>query len=151
MPGYDGTGPRGEGSMTGWGMGNCAVQVDAADSGRPIAPGYVRGRGYGRGYGRGFGFGRGRGCGRGFGRGGRGYGRGYGRGFGFGRGQGYRAAVAQPFHDEIYLPANVPLTADEEMRYLEMELKSVEAEEKDIAALKEEMASRLEELRKAKK
>lgn len=45
MPGYDGTGPNGQGPMTGRGMGYC--------TGAP-------GAGYGRGFGRGFGwFGRG--------------------------------------------------------------------------------------------
>jgi len=45
MPGFDGTGPFGQGPMTGWGMGPC-----------------------GRGFRRGFGAGRGMGFGRGFGR-----------------------------------------------------------------------------------
>ncbi|MBN1494488.1 DUF5320 domain-containing protein [Candidatus Peregrinibacteria bacterium] len=49
MPGFDGTGPMGQGPMTGWGIGACGG-----------------GRGYGCGYGRrrGYGFG-GRGMGRG--------------------------------------------------------------------------------------
>jgi hypothetical protein len=59
MPGFDGTGPRGEGSMTGGARGYCN-------------PGYA---GYGSPYGRGYGMG------RGF-RGGPGQGRGYGRGYG---------------------------------------------------------------------
>ena len=61
MPGFDGTGPFGDGPMTGGGFGYCGT-------GR--RPGYaVRGRPvYGRfGAGRGPGFGRGRGLGRGFG------------------------------------------------------------------------------------
>ena len=53
MPGLDGTGPWGEGLMTGGGRGFC----------NPAGAGYRRpyGRGYGfsRGYGRGFGFRRG--------------------------------------------------------------------------------------------
>lgn len=56
MPGYDGTGPRGEGPMTGGGFGYCAGDV------RPIfgrARGFGRGGGFGRGLGRGFGRGRG--------------------------------------------------------------------------------------------
>lgn len=64
MPGFNGTGPRGEGPMTGGGRGYCN-------------PGYA---GYGRGYGRGYGMARGFRGGFGPGsRGGRGYGRGYGR------------------------------------------------------------------------
>lgn len=46
MPMFDGAGPRGQGPMTGRGLGPC-------------------GRGYGRGFGRGFGYGRGRGYGYG--------------------------------------------------------------------------------------
>jgi len=70
MPGFDGTGPRGMGPMTGGGRGFCGP--------------YGVGMGYG--LGRGYGFGRGYGLGRGFGFG-RGYG--FGRGFGFGRGYGF--------------------------------------------------------------
>ena len=55
MPGYDGTGPAGMGSMTGRRAGYCAG-YDAAD--RPM-PG--RGRAFGPGWGRGGGWGRGRG------------------------------------------------------------------------------------------
>lgn len=68
MPRGDGTGPRGEGSRTGRGLGFCAGY------GRPgfVNPG---GRGYGSGYGYGFGGGgRGWGAGRGFGGGWRHYG-----------------------------------------------------------------------------
>jgi len=48
MPGEDGTGPLGQGSMTGRGLGYCVGYV---------APGFAWGRGYdrGRGFGRGFG------------------------------------------------------------------------------------------------
>ncbi|MBN1627309.1 MAG: DUF5320 domain-containing protein [Deltaproteobacteria bacterium] len=66
MPGFDGTGPRGEGPMTGGARGYCN-------------PGYT---GYGNYYGRGYGIGRGRWQGRGFGPG-LGWGRGYGRGTGW--------------------------------------------------------------------
>ena len=71
MPGFDGTGPWGEGSMTGGGRGYCN-------------PGYA---GYGTAYGRGYGMGRGRGF---RGRSGSGFGR--GRGYGYGRGFGWRGA-----------------------------------------------------------
>ena len=89
MPGFDGTGPSGMGSMTGRGLGYCAPSQrnnipEFTD--RPVYPGPQYGPGSGRrfGFGRWFGFGRSRGNGRGFlpgfirGRG-RGYGRGYGR------------------------------------------------------------------------
>ena len=50
MPGYDGTGPNGQGQMTGRGMGYCA--------GYPVPgcmnPGFRRGMGQGFGRGRGF-------------------------------------------------------------------------------------------------
>ena len=48
MPGQDGTGPLGEGPMTGRGLGPC---------GRGLARGRGFGRGRGLGLGRGFGFG----------------------------------------------------------------------------------------------
>ena len=50
MPFGDGTGPRGQGPLTGRGLGPCAG-----------------GKAYGRGFGRGYGRGTGRGYGRGFG------------------------------------------------------------------------------------
>lgn len=55
MPGFDGTGPRGMGAMTGGGFGNCGTGAGYG--------GYGRGRGYGRGFGRDFG----RGFGPGYG------------------------------------------------------------------------------------
>ncbi|MDD2374139.1 MAG: DUF5320 domain-containing protein [Eubacteriales bacterium] len=55
MPGFNGTGPQGQGSMTGRGMGACA--------GYPAQTGGT-GRGLGLGLGRGAGKGRGRGIGR---------------------------------------------------------------------------------------
>ncbi|MBN1502155.1 DUF5320 domain-containing protein [Candidatus Woesearchaeota archaeon] len=54
MPGYDGTGPRGEGPMTGGGFGYCNSNVQP---GTPVRPRFG-GRGAGRGLGMG---GRGRG------------------------------------------------------------------------------------------
>ena len=76
MPRLDGTGPMGEGPLTGGGRGNCNTGI-----------GFNKGLGQGiigRGFGPGRGFGRGRGFGpdRGFGRG-----RGFGQGRGFGRGR----------------------------------------------------------------
>ena len=53
MPGFDRTGPMGQGPMTGRGLGNCGA-------GRGVSQGgavYGRGRGFGFGQGRGFGFG----------------------------------------------------------------------------------------------
>ena len=48
MPGFDGTGPRGEGPMTGGGRGYCVVDLNAAG----VRPGAGRGF-FGRGGGRG--------------------------------------------------------------------------------------------------
>jgi len=47
MPGFDGTGPRGQGAMTGGGRGYCAVPVDEA--GRQFGKGGFGARGQGRG------------------------------------------------------------------------------------------------------
>ena len=84
MPRRDGTGPMGQGSMTGRGLGNCVGM-------RPY---------YGAGYGAGF-AGYGRGCGLGYRRGGR-------FGFGLGQGryvhapyQGYVAGNPVDFSDDI--------------------------------------------------
>ena len=73
MPGFNGTGPAGMGSMTGWGRGFCNPSRTAYGLTPISRPGY-RGYGYGQGFGQARGF-RG-GSGPGFGRG-----RGYGRGF----------------------------------------------------------------------
>lgn len=69
MPGFDKTGPEGQGPMTGRGLGRCNPdnKLNEEDDIR-----------FGRGWGRGRGPGRGRGFGGGFGGG-------YGRGFGGGR------------------------------------------------------------------
>lgn len=107
MPGYDRTGPMGEGPRTGWGMGDC--YGDAPARGR-----YYR-AGWGRGWGRGWGPGRGRGWGFGF-----------RRGFPFGwgaRGRGWVDAgpVAEP-------PAEDELTdLDAEAKWLQDELDAVRA------------------------
>jgi hypothetical protein len=57
MPGRDGTGPMGAGSMTGRGLGYCtgvnAIRYGAG-SGRGMGLGLACRRGFGRGYGRGF-------------------------------------------------------------------------------------------------
>jgi len=62
MPGYDGTGPRGMGPMTGGGRGYCAVPGTATRFGlrRGLGLGFGRGAWGGRGYGRGRGYGQGR-------------------------------------------------------------------------------------------
>lgn len=56
MPGFDGTGPRGMGSMTGGGFGYCTGFAPAR---RPFGGAFGRGFRCGMGYGHGRGFGRG--------------------------------------------------------------------------------------------
>ena len=48
MPGFDGTGPRGEGPMTGGGRGHCAMP--AGEARRPAGRGDYGARGRGRGW-----------------------------------------------------------------------------------------------------
>ncbi|MBW1713586.1 MAG: DUF5320 domain-containing protein [Deltaproteobacteria bacterium] len=69
MPGFDRTGPLGQGPMTGRGLGRCGPVGTRAGAGYGYGwwPGYGWGGGFGRGPGRGFGRGFGRGMGRGFG------------------------------------------------------------------------------------
>ncbi len=98
MPGFDGTGPAGMGSMTGRGQGFCNPSSTAYGPTPVLRPGY-RSYGYGQGFGRGFGQGRGirGGLGPGFGQG-RGYGRGLGRrGVYPPTGRGYGPAYYAPY------------------------------------------------------
>ena len=99
MPGFDGTGPSGMGSMTGGGRGYCNPSGAAFGPAPAQGPGYS-GAFYGRGFGRGRGF-RG-GNGPDFGRG-----RGYARGFGWqgayppaggGYGPAYNAPYGSPYN-----------------------------------------------------
>jgi hypothetical protein len=55
MPGRDGTGPMGAGSMTGRGLGLCTgVNAVRKGAGLGMRLGLARRRGFGRGFGRGF-------------------------------------------------------------------------------------------------
>ena len=86
MPRFDGTGPNGQGPMTGRGMGQCN-NAHPADNENTINEAnhpttQPLNQGFGRGYGRQAGFG------RGMGRRGGGFGRGFGLQAGFGRGMG---------------------------------------------------------------
>ncbi len=88
MPGFNQTGPLGQGPMTGRRMGRCtnfgenlknsSTPDENLPNDLPAGFGYGRGRGFGRGMGMGRGFGRGAGRGRGWG-----LGRGFGRRGGF--------------------------------------------------------------------
>ncbi len=83
MPGYDKTGPQGQGPMTGRGMGRCRNNGDVPANEERIDGESTTLLGLGRG-------GRPRGGGMGRCRGGRGGGRGMGGGGGRGRGRGGR-------------------------------------------------------------
>ena len=109
MPGGDGTGPLGQGPMTGRAAGLCAGYS---------VPGYANSI-----PGRGWGFGYGRGRGRGFG-GGRGWGRGFGRGFGSGW-VGYPYASGNPYAAPSY-PADI--TPKQEADMLRAEAKAMQEE-----------------------
>jgi len=102
MPGFDGTGPRGLGPMTGGARGYCALPAGSMQ--RPVG-----GRFFGRG--------------RGLGRGG-GWGRGFGRGFGFGW-AGYPSAYDNPYMVPSY-PAN--FTSKQEADMLKAEAKAMQDE-----------------------
>lgn len=82
MPGYDGTGPSGQGGRTGRGVGRCPPAETIATEEGAVTAGVQENLPFAAadqtGMGRGFGMGRGRGCGRGAGMG-RGCGRGFGR------------------------------------------------------------------------
>jgi len=122
MPGGDGTGPWGLGSMTGRAMGTCAGYS---------VPGYANPIG-GRGFGRGFGFGRGRG---------RGFGRGWGRGF-YGYGypnipygySGYSQPYAPTYGYPAYNPYGQQPTAQDELQMLKDESTAMKSEMDAIEA-----------------
>jgi hypothetical protein len=130
MPGGDGTGPAGMGSMTGRAAGYCAGYS---------APGYVNpvlGAGWG-----GFGYGRRWGRGRGWGRS-----RGWGRGFGW-RG-GFYPTYAYPgygYPGYSYGYPYVPeMTSQQEAEILKEQAKAMQ---EDISSINE----RIKELESAKK
>ena len=112
MPGFDGTGPMGQGPMTGGARGYCN-------------PGYA---GYGSAYGRGYGAGRGRG-----------FRRGYGAGFGRGRGYVPRGAYGR-WAGPAYGPYNTApyaMSRDEEINMLKNDAEMIKA---DLDAINKRMA-----------
>ena len=134
MPGFDRTGPMGQGSRTGGGRGPCG-------GGQSYGRGYGGG-GYGRGYGGG-------GYGRGYGYGGGGYGgggggggglgrggmpRGGGRGRGFGGGRGFQQWAP---------PVPAPAWSEEDER------QALRAEAADMESRMKEVEARLADLDKA--
>ena len=110
MPGFDGTGPQGNGPMTGGARGYCNTGYQRNT--------YVSGRGYG--------------TGRGF-RGG--FGGGFGRGRGYGRGFGWRGAP-QPY-GAWYGPADTyaapyAMKPEDELNMLKNDLDAINKRIKEI-------------------
>ena len=118
MPYRDGTGPWGQGPMTGRRAGYCAGYD------RPRYASQEMVRGLGRGYGRGMG--RGRGPGRGLGQ-------------GFGRGPGYYGPTSEP-PDPRTMPVYQEPSPEEEKKFLEALVKDLEAELEDVKARMTELA-----------
>jgi len=122
MPGFDGTGPAGMGSMTGWGRGFCNSSRTAYGPAPMFRPGY---RGYGQGFGQGRGF-RG-GLGPGFGRG-----RGYGRSLTLNRaysstGRRYGNSYAMNSEDEINILKNEAGAINKELEAINKRIKELES------------------------
>ncbi|MHA1671064.1 MAG: DUF5320 domain-containing protein [Promethearchaeota archaeon] len=124
MPGGDRTGPRGQGPMTGRGLGYCA----GYDS-----PGFTAGAGYG--------------LGRGYGRG---YGRGWGRGRGYGMGWGYRDPYYTSYRSVgTYYTPRVPIAPPaDQLTMLNQEKSYLESELKGVSSAIEDISKRIAELEK---
>ena len=110
MPGYDGTGPRGEGPMTGRGFGYCGT-------GRPARLGVWPAVGLGLGLGMRWGARR------------------FGRGFGAGYGRGYGAGYVDPALWAAPTAQEEASGLEAEASFLRRQLDAIEAR---IAALREE-------------
>ena len=136
MPGFDGTGPAGMGSMTGWGRGYCNPSQSAYGPAPAGGPGYGF-PGQGRrsaSYGRGFG-------------GGRGFRGGFARGQGFGRGFGRRGAypsIGARYGPVNYGPYDTPyaMPAAEEADMLRNEAEAVKQELDTLNKRIEELESK---------
>lgn len=128
MPRGDGTGPWGQGSRTGRGLGYCSGYN---------TPGYTKGPGMGpaRGFGRGQGTTFGRGLAWRKGRG------------GFGGNWGMRAPLYEPgvFAQPIYEPA---ITPENQVMMLKQEKEYLESEVKNITSALEEISKKLNEIEK---
>ena len=130
MPRGDGTGPGGQGSRTGRGLGYCSGYS---------TPGYAKGPGMG--LARGFGRGRGTGFGRGLA-----WRRG-GGGVGFGGNWGIRAPLYEPgvFAPPIYEPA---ATSEDQIQMLKQEKEYLELEVKNITNALEQISKKISEFEK---
>ncbi|MFH1459416.1 MAG: DUF5320 domain-containing protein [Candidatus Omnitrophota bacterium] len=110
MPGFDGTGPRGQGPFTGGGRGYCA--------GYPVS-GYMNSAP---------------------GRGSFGYGRGFGRGYGRGQGFGWRrmASYAYGVNDFGITPRTETEFLKEQVKFMQDEIQAINQRIKELNAVKEE-------------
>ena len=126
MPGYDGTGPRGMGPMTGGGRGYCAVPAERAAGNMPAGRFLRRGGSW-------FAYGRGRGGGRGW------------RNWYYATGMpGWqRSAYGYPAYGNAY-PYPPEPTAGEEKDMLKAEAEALKQELEDIQ-------TRIQALEKAQK
>ena len=120
MPGFDGTGPAGTGSMTGRGQGFCNPSR-TADGPTPILRRGYRSYGYGQGFGQGRGF-------RGGLRHGFGQGRGYGRGLGWCG--AYPPPTGREYGPAYYAPYESPyaMKPEDEVNILKGEADAVKKE-----------------------
>ena len=118
MPLRDGSGPYGEGPLTGRGMGDCVP--------RGYAPRGFRGRRFDGGYGRGYGRRYGAGFGVGYGRRGR-----YGRGMGYGYGPGPGYLYQEPEDEEVIL--------EEESNYLKSQLSAIQERLEELSVTLEKV------------
>jgi len=128
MPGFDGTGPAGTGSMTGRGQGFCNPSRSAYGPTPILRRGY-RSYGYGQGFGRGFGQGRSfrGGFGPGFGRV-----RGYGRSFDLrgaypSMGRGYGGSYAMNSESEINMLKDEAGAMKKELDAINKRIKELES------------------------
>ncbi|MHA1291908.1 MAG: DUF5320 domain-containing protein [Promethearchaeota archaeon] len=134
MPGGDGTGPVGQGPMTGRALGYCAGYS---------TPGYTKGLrgGMGRGWwrGRGFGFGRGIGWGRGFYR---------GRNF---RGTLYNPPIGiSPVYNPYGLGVSPTTTPENQLAMLKQEKDYLNSEMESIKNAIDDISKKIEELENEK-
>ena len=114
MPGYDGTGPRGMGAMTGAGRGFCSPIGGRAVRGvrSSLAPRFGRGGGYGY----------------------------YERGWGFGRGPVGYGGVSAPAFGDVPSP-ETSMSAAEEREALRLQMRAIED---DLAQLRAQLGEREE-------
>ncbi len=139
MPRGDGTGPGGQGSRAGRGLGYCAGYD---------TPGYTKGPGMGRA--RGFGGGRGATYGRGLAwrRGGGGFRGNWGIGAPLYEPRVFAPPIYEPrgFAQPIYNPA---VTPEDQVTMLKQEKEYLELEVKNITSALEEISKKLNEIEKA--